>query len=126
MTNPASNISLNGLELSVNLGWPEEERQQKQLVLVDVNIRLLKPPQACHTDQLEDTFCYDALVTAIKSYTTQESFRLVEHLGYKIYKLIKDITQNNALVTIRLHKKPAIANLTGGVAFSYGDEELTW
>ena len=65
MKNPVSNIVLHGLELSVILGWPEEERRQRQLVLVDVSVRLHKPPQACFTDQLEDTFCYDALVTAI-------------------------------------------------------------
>lgn len=121
-----TSLFLNGLELPVVLGWPEEERAQKQIVVLDIQIHFPKPPLACVTDNLVDTFCYDALVNSIKLRLAHEEFRLIEHLGHDIYQICKEHLTKNVLLGIRLTKKPAIENLTGGVSFCYGDEAYAW
>lgn len=64
----SSCLTLNGLELHIYLGWPTAERLQLQTVKVDITIQFTTPPSACTTDNLQDTFCYDALVTLLKTH----------------------------------------------------------
>lgn len=113
-------ITLNGLTLSVHLGWPHNERKKEQLIVLDVFIDFTKPPLGCVTDQLTDTYCYAALISAIEKEIKERDFRLIEHLGYEIHRIITDYLPSDCNVWINLTKKPAIGNLTGGVTFSYG------
>lgn len=119
--NQQSSLSLHGLELNVFLGWPDDERQEKQQVKLDVTVAFSAPPKACVSDQLQDTFCYDSLITQIKEKTTAKSFRLLEHLGYEIYQMIKPAVPDSAKVSISLQKMPPIPALTGGASFYFGD-----
>ncbi|HSW93703.1 MAG TPA: dihydroneopterin aldolase [Gammaproteobacteria bacterium] len=119
MKNTAS-LTLNGLELSVNLGWPQGERKKSQIVTLDVSIFFPEPPSGCKTDQLEDTWCYDALIKIIKREIADRDFRLLEHLGHEIHGIITEHLPPDFPVRIRLTKKPAILGLTGGVTFCYG------
>ncbi len=118
-----NHITLNGLELSVNLGWPQGERIKQQIVTLDVTLHFKTPPNACSTDQLEDTYCYDHLVSVIKTSVATRNFRLLEHLGYEIHRAIKQEVAKEIAVEICITKKPAILNLTRGVTFCYSDEE---
>lgn len=120
---PYTSMTLNGLELSVNLGWPSGERRKPQIVIADITLRFATPPKGCATDCLDDTHCYDALITLIKEQLATRHFRLLEHLGCELHALIKQALPATTRVTIRTTKKPAILNLTGGVSFFYGDEE---
>src|SRR6185312_9982306 len=106
-------IKINGLELQVNLGWPSGERKKLQIVKLDVAIDFPTPPLGCVTDELTDTYCYDALITVIKTYVAEQHFRLLEHLGKEIHQVIKENLPANFRVHIQLTKKPAILNLTG-------------
>lgn len=116
-------IVLNQLELSVYLGQLLAERRSKQVVSLSITIQFLKPLRACTTDKLKDTDCYDQLITAIKkNINKQREFRLLEHLGYEVYKSTKQFLSTPALVHICITKKPAIPNLIGGVSFYYGDK----
>ncbi|EKD72379.1 MAG: dihydroneopterin aldolase [uncultured bacterium] len=115
-------ITLNGLELSVNLGWPQGERIKQQMITADVTLFFAAPPTACVTDQLADTYCYDKLVASIKTNLATRHFRLLEHLGHEIYQLIKQQITSDVRVQVHLTKKPAILHLTGGVTFCYGDK----
>ena len=114
-------ITLNSLEVPVKLGWTEEERSHEQLISIDVTIQFAEPPKACTTDLLNDTHCYDSLVTAIKTSINDREFRLLEYLGYALYQTIKPHFSPDTLIQIHITKKPAILNLTKGVTFSYGD-----
>jgi dihydroneopterin aldolase len=114
-------LTLNSLELSVNLGWPKGERKQSQIVTLDVLIEFPVPPSGCMTDELEDTFCYDALIKLIKKDIADRDFRLLEHLGFEIHRIITDHFPPDFRIKISITKKPAILNLTGGVTFSYGN-----
>jgi 7,8-dihydroneopterin aldolase/epimerase/oxygenase len=123
-SSPFSRLSLHRIELSVHLGWPEEERATKQLVLLDLDIDFAKSPKACETDELNDTLCYADLITHLHYKLATTSFRLIEHLSYEIYQLIKPHLPKNARLRLHLTKYPPIPSLKGGVCFSYG-EELT-
>lgn len=123
MTSIDTSIILHKLELSVHLGWPEAERLKKQFILIDIELLFSEPPKACLSDDLEDTFSYEILCILIEKQIGQRQFRLIEHLGYEIYQLVKNALPENILVTIRVTKQPPIVNLTGGVSFSYGDKK---
>ncbi|HSW69186.1 MAG TPA: dihydroneopterin aldolase [Gammaproteobacteria bacterium] len=122
MKNYAS-MHLNGLELSVNLGWPKGERKKSQIVMLDVTIHFSKIPLGCTTDQLEDTYCYDALIKTIKNNVTGRDFRLLEHLGFELHRIVTENLPPDCKISIKLTKRPAILNLTGGVTFCYGFEK---
>lgn len=114
-------INLNGLQLLVNLGWPQDERKKQQVVTLDVTLGFAAPPRGCVTDQLADTYCYDALITVIKQNLATRSFKLLEHLGHEIYHIIKQALSSDVMVNVRVSKRTAIENLTSGVTFCFGD-----
>jgi FolB domain-containing protein len=121
-----SSIWLKSLSLDVNLGWPEEERLTKQTVFVDIQLRFEQPPLACQTDDLSHTYCYDTLVNQLKINLLTRSFKLLEHLGYELFKLVKQSVGTQTSVLITITKNPNIADLTNGVCFSYGDDKTLW
>ncbi len=114
-------IELNGLKLHVFLGWTPGERTRQQEVTLDVSFVFASLPRACHTDQLDDTICYDQITTIIKKVIAQREFRLIEHLGHELYQAIKRTLSIPVKLELRLNKKPAITDLTKGVTFSLGD-----
>lgn len=113
-------LTVNGLELNINLGWPQAERQQQQTIIVDIIIQFNETPPACITDDLKDTFCYDELIKILKKNVVSRHFKLIEHVGYEMYQLVKSLLPDYALLQLSVTKKPAIENLTGGVRFCYG------
>lgn len=117
-----SHLSIRNLELSINLGWRHKERQHEQSVLLDVDIYFAKPPKATQTDQLKDTLCYATLIEAIHENLGEKKYKLIEHLSYDIYHIIKKCLPIPAKIMIHLTKYPQIKGLPGGVCFHYGDE----
>lgn len=122
MTSIKSRLLIQGLELHVHLGWPESERTEQQAVFIDLDISFPNPPKACVSDELDDSVCYSALVQLIQDKMAAKSFRLVEHLSYDIYCLVKSQLPDKSRALVRLTKYPDIEKLTGGVCFVYGDE----
>lgn len=120
-----SGLQIKQFELRVVLGWPEAERMQPQSVLLDLYIRFPNEPLACHTDQLDDHFCYDLLTQKMQTFLNNRSFRLIEFLAREIYQVIKRDLPNNAFVTIAISKHPPISAMKKGVQFWYGDENIT-
>lgn len=114
-------LTINGFELPVHLGWPDAERQQSQIIRVDLSIQFATSPKACVTDQLQDTFCYDKLLSHLHTHVRDKEYRLIEHLAADIHQLLKPLLPSDIKLTVRLLKFPAINGLTGGVTFSYGD-----
>ena len=116
-----STLLIRGLELSVYLGWPEDERQAPQTVYLDIEIGFKDAPKACLTDNLDDTFCYAILINHLKETISTKKFRLIEYLGHEIHQFIQSQLSTFSRVTVRITKHPEIPGLTGGVCFSYGD-----
>lgn len=116
---PYNQITLTDLELQLRLGWPEEERQAIQTVLVTLTLRFAEMPAGCKTDELDGTVCYDQLSQQITQHCEKKTYKLIEHLGYDIYCIIKSIKAIDCRVTVK--KKPAISNLKGIAAYTCGD-----
>lgn len=119
-------LTIHGVELCVYLGWPDNERIDPQMVLLDMDIRLPSAPKACFTDHLDDTFCYSELITAIHHHMVNRAFHLIEHLALDIHQLIKPRLPHSCTLSVRITKHPKIQGLTGGVSFTYGDENASW
>jgi dihydroneopterin aldolase len=117
-----SHLSIKGLALNVKLGWTAEERTQNQIILVDIDITLPTPPEACHTDELSDAICYSAIASDLRISLNELEFRLIESLTKKIYDLVKSRLPTDAETVVHVTKHPKISGLTGGVRFSYGDK----
>jgi FolB domain-containing protein len=116
-----SSLSLCGLELKVFLGWPEAERAELQTVFVDITIEFAEPLQACVSDNLDDTFCYDALIKTLEHKMAVKKFRLLEHLTYELHAAVTQAISMQAKIGVQVRKMPAIPQLTGGAVFYVGD-----
>jgi dihydroneopterin aldolase len=116
-------IALHQLELNISLGVSEAERSQPQTVWLDIDINFSEPPQACLTDQLKDTFCYDLLTQQIATQIVPRSFHLLEHLAHEIYQLIKSSFTQSLSVRVKVTKKPLLSAAfpIAGASFCYGD-----
>ena len=117
-----SRIALKKIELDVNLGWSVDERIKKQRVLIDLDITFLKPPRACLTDKLEDTFCYDQIIKLMNSSISSRKFHLIEHLTHELYNVVKATFPPHTKLNIRLTKNLTAVNLSGEAIFCFGDE----
>src|SRR5688572_3349170 len=116
--NDFSSITVQGLALSVLLGFSQTERAKRQTVLLDITLQFTSKPLATKTDKLSDTICYHALIRHLEENITDKEFHLIEHLSDEILQSIKAFIPPGILVRLVLTKKPAIKNLTGGVSFS--------
>ncbi|HEU5280868.1 MAG TPA: dihydroneopterin aldolase [Gammaproteobacteria bacterium] len=117
-----SRLSINQLNLFVSLGWPENERLDKQAILMNVDLSYPTPPKACTTDQLQDTVCYSDLIDALRPPLEGKTFHLIEHLAQDAYDILKSMLPSGSLVTVSVLKHPAILGLAGGVTFALGDQ----
>jgi 7,8-dihydroneopterin aldolase/epimerase/oxygenase len=118
-------LRLEEIELYVHLGWPENERAEKQLVQVTIELWFNAPPLACHSDLLQDTVCYSTLIHLLQEKINTQSFHLLEHLSATIYAYIKHYLATlllSAKVKIAVTKHPKIVGLNGPVIFYYGDQ----
>ncbi len=103
-----SALFVRALELNFNFGWRRKERSKEQGVLLDLDIRLPKPPKACVTDELDDTVCYASLSDQIREELGDKKYRLIEHLSRDIYDIvIKQLPKKSRLI-VRITKFPKI------------------
>lgn len=124
MTQPTSALSIKDLNLFVSLGYTDQERAEKQTVLMDIDLCFATVPTACVSDQLTDTLCYGELIQTLKNHIEHKSYHLIEHLTYDAYQHLKPLLPVGSRLHIRLLKHPPIAGLNGGVVFHYGDQAL--
>ncbi|OGT45932.1 MAG: hypothetical protein A3E83_02510 [Gammaproteobacteria bacterium RIFCSPHIGHO2_12_FULL_41_20] len=115
-------LSINGLKLNIYFGWPKDERLRKQLIHLDITLEFPQPPNACKTDQLADTFCYAKLAATIREEINLRHCRLVEHLAYEIYNIIKNVISQPVKIGVAITKYPStVPDLQNGVTFYYED-----
>lgn len=115
-----SSLTLNGLRLPVFLGVYPEEKLNKQVVSCDLRLTFLEPPKGCHTDRLDDTYCYDKIIGFLTEKVGNKHFQLLEHLTQELYQLLLGYFSNEINILIRVTKFVAIEALPQGVSFEYG------
>jgi dihydroneopterin aldolase len=110
--------------LDVNLGWLPDERQRKQHVSIELQLRFATPPRGCDTDELADTWCYDTLAVKLRDFLSPRHFRLLEHLTAASYHCLRTELPADAKLLISITKTPQLTDFTeaASATFSYGDD----
>jgi dihydroneopterin aldolase len=119
---PFARLELKGLLATVHLGWPDAERAQPQDILIDVTIDFVRMPEACLSDDLSGTLCYDQMSRRIREFLSAKPFRLIEQLAFCVYGELRQMIAAESRLTVRITKRPPIPNLEGGASFTFGDE----
>ena len=97
------------------MGVTEKERICRQKILLSVEVKFKKLPQATKTDDISHTISYHKLCNKLRVFNNS-TFCTIEYLGMEIYKMLyKLVIPNNLRVEIK--KLPVIENLLGGVKF---------
>ncbi len=120
--NKQASLAIRDLELNVYLGWSLYERDLLQSIKLDISIFFTSPPQACTTDQLDDTFCYAAIIQRIQQHVATKKFCLIEFFSHDIYQLVKSMFTQPISLIITITKQPKIPEFSGHIQFSYGDD----
>ena len=111
-------LTINALELELFLGWPTEERMRKQIVTLDLQIKLPVVPEACESDDLKDTVCYRDLIEKLRAAIATSKYHLIEHVTAKVYSTLKSILPAESVISVSLTKRPQIQGLQS-VTFQY-------
>ena len=118
MKNPL--LQINELELGVFLGLPNEERARRQVVKLNIEVAFPDVPDACKTDDINDTVCYHELINSLRSELEEKTFHLIEHLTQEVYNTLAKLLPENSTIAVSLTKHPQIQGL-GSVTFHYGE-----
>lgn len=97
-------ILISGLSLPVLIGIHPEERQEKQLVCIDLEMTI-DTSQAIATDKIEHAMDYELLANTLAVWLENSEFYLIESLADFIAKKILQ-TFPIAGVQVRLRKFP--------------------
>jgi FolB domain-containing protein len=117
-------LTLADLRIMVRLGCEADERARPQPVDVTLEMEFLSPPEACRTDELDKTVCYDRISRALTSHCAAREFCLVERLGFELFEVAKEIVGPQATLTLHAKKvQPPVQNLRGGAVFSVSDKK---
>ena len=117
MTN--SELSIRGISLPIRIGCGPGERLSPQPVEIDITIRFVTPPRGMETDRLEDTVCYDELVSAIKGVAVDREFSLIEHLANEILTSLRRLVAPGDGLRLTVRKvAPPIPEITKGAEFT--------
>ena len=112
-------LEIKGFNTKAKLGWDESERQFSQSIRFNISIRFVRLPVACLTDHLSDTVCYQKLTGLVTQVCSQGEYRLIEHLGYRVYEELRCLIPAQASLCISIQKvSPPIEGLTEGAWFT--------
>lgn len=118
----SSIISLDNMKVSMSIGLSDEERSEKQDIILSFKLFYNKPPKACETDNIDDTSCYYQIYKIADNYCNNNSIKLLEHLCYELYKQIRKVVNDDIKIWVKAEKcKPPIDNFFGTSSFEFTD-----
>lgn len=105
-------IIIKGANYSCHLGVNDEERKEKQIIILDINI-FCETKKSGNSDDLNDTIDYYLINDRLKNFFGQRSFFLIERVAEEVARLILD---NYPAETVKVTvKKPrALKNANYG------------
>ncbi len=114
-------LSINRIRLSVRLGCEKQERATPQSVEVGVKLYYTALTSASLKDK-GDFACYDKISRLIQELCEKDEFRLIEHLGYEIYRKIRGSLAQEIRIWVKVTKCGLpVGFVLGGASFSYTD-----
>ncbi len=90
--------------LDLFLGVSSIERKTSQKISVSFSILYKTVPKEIHFNENDEYICYQDIASTLHSELNEKELRLLEHLAYKIFLRIKEITKNKALVNVKIKK----------------------
>jgi dihydroneopterin aldolase len=109
-------LEINKLILSVYIGVEDYERIVPQDIEINIVVEFETLPKACYTDSINDTICYDKLVSEIKKFCFNKGFHLIENLAYLVHRHLKTSFTSNK-IKLQVSKKPPIDDIKGSCSF---------
>ena len=102
---------LEGLEIYINLGCPEEERSIKQMIKLDLELLFDEKYSASGTDNLEETICYYTLRNDIQKFCDNIQCKLIEYLAKQIFTFIQKKHTDVSIKYLKLIKTPPASQI---------------
>lgn len=104
-------LRLPTIKISVHLGHEAGERQQAQAISLDIRFKFSQLPMACHSDELSDTICYRQLAEDLQQYCQSQSFKLIEHLAWRLFSYLKAQFSGMEALSLTVKKTLPLANI---------------
>jgi dihydroneopterin aldolase len=115
-------VSLDSLQMKVNLGVTEEERNVAQDVKISFKLYFETPPKACYSDELKDTICYHEIANIAREHCTGNHVKLLEYLCMQLHAKVRKVVAESIKIWIKVEKcNPPIKGLMGSTSFEYCD-----
>ncbi len=118
---PQYELSLSPIQLKVRLGCYPDERETPQTVDCHIKLKFKQMPQACTTDNIADTICYQQLSNELQAACDQREFKLIEYLSAELIQQINGSSPLIEKVSLKVIKNPPLDNVPA-CAFSIIDE----
>lgn len=120
----SSVIIISDFRIKVRIGCNKPEQARKQLVSTNIKVYFSKPLQAMHTDNLNDTCCYMAIIKCIESVASNAKCCLLERLAFLVHERINQLLlaqqMKPSCIEVKVQKvRSILTNLKGGAAFVY-------
>jgi dihydroneopterin aldolase len=118
-------LSVSRLELSVHIGFYEEERNKKQAI--EVSFRLYFPDAiACNHDDNAAFFDYGALSDCLRAFADTQKFNLIEYMSMAMFRHLREEIDRrggqDAKLWLQLNKINApVPGLKDGASFFHSD-----
>jgi len=113
-----SSLEIISLTLQLHLGVTNEERATPQSIEFDIKISFDNLPDACSSDKIHETICYEKISESLESYLADKHFHLIEHLCHEVYQYIKNsFLSSKDKLNVKVSKKPPIDNIKGKCFF---------
>ncbi|MFT4694728.1 MAG: dihydroneopterin aldolase [Francisella sp.] len=103
-------LFLQNMQIFVSLGCSEEERANRQLIEIDLELLFPKNFNASDTDDLNETICYYTLRNKIQAFCDDISCNLIEYLAKQIYNFIND-NYAISIKYLKLIKRPPMSQI---------------
>lgn len=103
-------LFLKNLQIYVNLGCSDEERDNKQLINIDLELLFPENFTASNTDDLEETICYYTLRNQIQNFCNEMKCNLIEYLAKQIYNFISE-NYEVSVKYLELIKRPPMSQI---------------
>jgi dihydroneopterin aldolase len=116
-------LTLAGLEVPIHLGVTEQERNKLQKIIFSIKFYFDHIPSGCVTDEISHTICYDHVARLINGHCKEREFKLIERLGYEVFKLIRSTTDDNIKIWLKIVKNnPLVDHSLMAAEFEYSDK----
>lgn len=115
-------LEIKQLILKTCIGLEQQERAELQDIEFNITISFSKLPKACTSDKIEDTICYSDIVDKVNIFCSDNSFHLIEHLGFKLYEHLREkFLSPEDKLTLQICKNPPLENIKDKCCFTIKD-----